>query len=63
MAKFFGAQNEHGVLKRVLMHRPGEELSLVTPSTQASFGFSSPVDIPTFLQERTTSKAPSYFSA
>ncbi len=51
MAKFFGAQNEHGVLKRVLMHRPGEELSLVTPATQASFGFSSPVDIPTFLQE------------
>ena len=50
MAKFFGAQNEHGVLKRVLMHRPGEELSLVTPSTQAYFGFSSPVDIPTFFR-------------
>jgi N-dimethylarginine dimethylaminohydrolase len=33
------------------MHRPGEELALVTSATTRNFGFSSPVDIPVFLEE------------
>lgn len=51
MSKLFGAQNEHGRLKKVLMHRPGEELSLVTHETADYFGFSGPVDQPGFLNE------------
>lgn len=49
--KSFGAQNEHGTLKRVLMHRPGPELQLVNTRTAPNFGFSGPVDIPAFLDE------------
>jgi len=51
MTKTFGAQNEHGILKRVLMHRPGDELSLIDPSTLDFFGFSSPVDPLVFIKE------------
>ncbi len=47
----YGAQNEHGTLKKVLMHRPGEELRLVTRETARHFGFSSPVDYDQFLHD------------
>lgn len=51
MTPRYGAQREHGLLKRVLMHRPGDELQLVTPETTRFFGFSSPVDVPRFQRD------------
>lgn len=51
MAQSYGAQNEHGTLKRVLMHRPGDEIKLVTKETAPHFGFSSPVDFDKFLAD------------
>jgi N-dimethylarginine dimethylaminohydrolase len=46
-----GAQTEYGKLRRVLMHRPGRELELVSEDTKRSFGFRRPVDIAKFQSE------------
>lgn len=51
MSVTYGAQNEHGLLKRVVMHRPGPELDRVTAATAGSFGFTAPVDRRIFLNE------------
>ncbi|MBI4553016.1 MAG: hypothetical protein HY710_12200 [Candidatus Latescibacteria bacterium] len=51
MPRTYGAQHEHGVMKRVLMHRPGTELEFVRPETLTAFNFSQPVDLPQFLRE------------
>ena len=37
--KGYGVRNAYGDLKRVLMHRPGPELSLVTAQTLREFQF------------------------
>ena len=47
----YGAQTEYGNLKRVLMHRPGRELQLVTDDTKRSYGFRRPVDSSLFQSE------------
>lgn len=46
--KDYGAQSETTPLKRVLMHRPGDEFDLVTPETLAEFNFREPVNRETF---------------
>ncbi len=51
MTQSYGAQNEHGILRRVLMHRPGEELKLVTEETAPYFGFHEPVVYDEFLRD------------
>ncbi len=40
----FGAQSEFGPLKRVLLHRPGEEMALVSPANLGDLNFARPVD-------------------
>jgi N-dimethylarginine dimethylaminohydrolase len=40
----FGVSNAYGSLRRVLMHRPGRELEVVTAETAAEFNFVRPVD-------------------
>ena len=40
----FGVRTAYGSLERVLMHRPGRELDVVTPQTLHEFNFSRPVD-------------------
>ncbi len=49
--KNFGVKNAYGNLKRVLMHRPGEELLKVTPNSLKEFHFDAPVDYETFLSD------------
>ena len=44
MSRSFGVPNAYGSLKRVLMHRPGPELDVVTPATAAEFNFERQVD-------------------
>lgn len=50
----YGVTNAYGDLKRVLVHRPGPELSLVTDKTLAEFNFSRPVDRERFLSDYDT---------
>lgn len=43
--------NAYGDLKRVIMHRPGSELSMVTRNNLAEFHFARPVDRQKFLSD------------
>jgi len=45
----FGAANAYGNLRRIIMHRPGPELDLVTETTLKEFNFKRPVDRERFL--------------
>lgn len=47
----FGVTNAYGDLKRVLMHRPGVELDLVTERTLTEFHFDRPVNRSLFVAE------------
>ena len=47
----FGVRSAYGDLKRVLMHRPGEELLKVTPNSLSEYHFDAPVDLELFLEE------------
>jgi N-dimethylarginine dimethylaminohydrolase len=47
----FGVRSGYGDLKRVIMHRPGEELRMVTPRTLAEFNFAEPVDVEQFVAD------------
>lgn len=47
----YGVVNAYGDLKRVLMHRPGPELGLVTEQTLEEFHFERPVDRARFVAE------------
>ena len=40
----YGVASAYGDLRRVLMHRPGTELDLVTERTLREFHFERPVD-------------------
>lgn len=44
----YGVTNRYGDLERVLMHRPGPELDVVTPATLTEFNFDRPVDAARF---------------
>ena len=50
----FGVSNAYGDLKRVLVHRPGPELGMVTDKTLAEFNFSRPVDRERFVSDYDT---------
>lgn len=50
----YGVTNAYGDLKRVLMHRPGRELDLVSARTLAEFHFERPVDRARFVSEYDT---------
>ncbi len=47
----FGVSSAYGTLRRVLMHRPGTELDVVTPHTAAEFNFDRPVDRAKFVAD------------
>ena len=47
----FGVSNRYGDLRRVLMHRPGPELDVVTPDTLAEFNFDRAVDAARFRDD------------
>ncbi len=47
----FGVPTAYGTLRRVLVHRPGRELAVVTDATLSEFNFARPVDRPRFLAE------------
>lgn len=47
----FGVKSAYGDLMRVIMHRPGPELELVTEQTLNEFHFASPVDVDRFLSD------------
>ena len=47
----YGVRSAYGDLRRVLMHRPGTELKLVTPETLEAFHFDAPVDSQQFMSE------------
>jgi N-dimethylarginine dimethylaminohydrolase len=47
----YGVGSAYGDLLRVIMHRPGPELRLVTERTLAEFHFDSPVDVDRFVAE------------
>jgi N-dimethylarginine dimethylaminohydrolase len=47
----YGVHSAYGDLQRVIMHRPGPELKLVTPETLALFNFDAPVDCEQFVAE------------
>ena len=50
----YGVSNAYGDLKRVIMHRPGPELGMVTEKTLAEFHFNRPVDRVKFLADYDT---------
>ena len=50
----YGVPNAYGDLKRVLMHRPGRELDLVTERTLEEFHFERPVNRQRFAAEYDT---------
>ena len=50
----FGVLNAYSDLKKVLMHRPGEELELVTEHTLEEFHFDRTVDRGRFVSEYDT---------
>jgi len=47
----YGVRSAYGDLQRVIMHRPGPELKLVTPETLELFHFDAPVDSEQFVAE------------
>jgi N-dimethylarginine dimethylaminohydrolase len=47
----FGVSTAYGSLRRVLMHRPGPELDVVTDKTLKEFHFRRPVDREAFLSD------------
>ncbi|HJO37078.1 MAG: arginine deiminase family protein [Vicinamibacterales bacterium] len=47
----FGVRSAYGTLERVLMHRPGPELDLVTEQTLREFNFDRPVDRTGFVRD------------
>ncbi len=47
----FGVRNEYGDLKRVLLHRPGAELDVVTDSNLREFNFGATVDRERFVAD------------
>jgi len=47
----YGVKSAYGDLRRVIMHRPGPELGLVTERTLAEFNFERPVDVERFVAE------------
>jgi len=47
----YGVKNAYGSLKRVIMHRPGRELDLVTANTLEEFHFAQPVDRERFVAD------------
>ena len=47
----YGVRSGYGDLKRVIMHRPGEELRKVTPKTLTEFNFDAPVDVEGFVAD------------
>lgn len=49
--KGFGVRSAYGTLERVLMHRPGPELGVVTAETVKEFHFSRPVDGERFVAD------------
>ncbi|MEM7114479.1 MAG: arginine deiminase family protein [Chloroflexota bacterium] len=49
MIKRYGVRSAYGDLKRVIMHRPGPELTLVRPDTLDEFHFDAPVDVDKFV--------------
>ena len=51
MRRSFGVPNAHGTLRRVLMHRPGHELDVVTAKNAAEFNFVRPVDRASFVAD------------
>ena len=51
MRPSYGVSNAYGTLRRVLMHRPGEELDVVTERTAEEFNFARPVDRVKFVAD------------
>ena len=51
MVTTYGVPNAYGTLKRVLMHRPGPELDVVTERTIDEFHFARPVDRGQFVAD------------
>ena len=49
--KAFGVRSAYGALHRVIMHRPGVELDLVTPHSLREFNFDRPVDREAFVRD------------
>jgi N-dimethylarginine dimethylaminohydrolase len=47
----YGVPNAYGTLRRVLMHRPGAELDVVTARTAEEFNFARPVDRARFVAD------------
>ena len=47
----YGVRSAYGDLRRVIMHRPGPELELVTDKTLAEFHFEAPVDVEQFVAQ------------
>jgi arginine deiminase len=47
----FGVPNAYGTLRRVLMHRPGPEVDVVTTDTASEFNFVRPVDRAKFVAD------------
>ncbi len=47
----FGVRTAYGSLERVILHRPGPELGMVTPDTLREFHFSRPVDGEKFVAD------------
>lgn len=50
-ASSYGVRSAYGDLHRVIMHRPGTELELVTEKTLAEFHFEAPVDVERFVAQ------------
>ena len=47
----YGVKNAYGSLKRVIVHRPGPELDLVTSGTLEEFHFAQPVNRQKFVSD------------
>ena len=50
----FGAQTEYGKLRKVLMHRPGEGMKVVTAGNKNDYLFRDPVYWKAFQEEHDT---------
>lgn len=50
-SRSYGVRNAYGTLERVLMHRPGPELDVVTEKTLDEFHFARPVDRARFVAD------------
>lgn len=53
----YGVRTAYGTLERVLMHRPGRELEVVTPRSLREFNFARPVDRAKFEADYTAMHA------